>query len=259
MSRVGLFSEPASHIETARSSSATEPLKLHLGCGNQKIPGYVNCDLYETGITDHVFDCTGPWPFPDNSASTIYCAHMLEHLHDFKAFFREAHRVLRPDGNLQIRVPYGGHRAAYWDIEHVRPWYAETFCFLQPGYSHAVGNHQHDTWRHYFSVEDAVLRITGKMVPLLRWWVLRVVILAWLELLPQAVEELWVWLAPLKTAEQVTQWSALHPGNAVNARYSMYRHHLERRHLGANEIAEFVDWRKEILWNGFHSWGTLRD
>ena len=257
MHKAELFSEPANLIGTGPPSSA-DPLRLHLGCGNHRIPGYVNCDLYETSATDHVFDCTSLWPFETNSVSTIYCSHMLEHLHDFKAFFKEAHRVLRPDGNLQIRVPYGGHKAAYWDIEHVRPWFLETFCFLQPGYSASIGNHQHDSWKHHFSVEDAVLRITDRMVPILRWWPLRVLLLKWLDLLPNTIEELWVYLAPLKTDEQIAQWSALHPGNAIAGRYSVYKHHLERRHLGAHEVAEFVDWRKEILWNGFHAWGKRK-
>src|SRR5689334_3994902 len=91
------------------------PVKLHIGCGDHRIEGFINCDLYETKATDRVFDCTGRWPFEDSSVATIYSAHMLEHLTDFKGFFREAHRVLKPEGCLQIRVPYGGHRAAYWD------------------------------------------------------------------------------------------------------------------------------------------------
>lgn len=258
MRRAELLSEPENRIETAPSSSATEPLKLHLGCGNQRITGYVNCDLYETRATDRVFDCTSLWPFDTGSVSTIYCSHMLEHLHDFRAFFREAHRVLRPDGNLQIRVPYGGHHAAYWDVEHVRPWYAETFCFLQPGYSQSVGNHQHDGWQHFFSVEDCVLRVTDRLTPFLRWRLLRALILPYLDMVHNAVEELWVYLAPLKTEAQITQWLTMHSGNAISARYSIYRHHVERRQLGANEIAEFVDWRRELRWNGFHAWWNAK-
>ena len=251
---VGLLSEPVSLIEPALKPSLGEPLKLHLGCGNQRIAGYVNCDLHPTTATERVFDCTTPWPFADDCASTIYSSHHLEHLIDFKTFFREAHRVLRPDGNLQIRVPYGGHRAAYWDIEHVRPWYAETFCFLQPGYYQAIGNAQHAGWSHFFSIEDVVLRITDKLTPLLRHRLLRRLLLPWLEHFHDTIEEMWVYLIPLKTSAQVADWSQSHPGHCVPARYSIYRHHLERRPLGAQELAEFVDWRRDQLWNGFHHW-----
>lgn len=234
--------------------SSSEPLQLHIGCGTHRLADYVNCDVSPTSAADRIFDCTGPWPFPDDSASVIYCSHTLEHLHDFRSFFREAHRVLRPDGALQIRVPYGDHKAAWWDISHVRPWYPETFCFLQPGYAKTIGNAQHDDWTHYFSVEDSVLRLSARLVPILRWRLLRRVILPWIDLLNNAVEELWVYLIPLKTPEAVRDWSGLHPGNAIGVRYSMYRHHLERRPAGPHEVVEFVDWRRDMAWNGFHAW-----
>lgn len=236
------------------SKSENEPLKLHIGCGVQRLRGYVNCDLFQTSAADQVFDCTSLWPFPSDSASTIYCSHTLEHLQDYQAFFKEAHRVLRADGNLQIRVPYGGHRSAYWDLSHVRPWYAETFCFLQPGYDKAVGNIQHAEWTHFFSVEDVILRVSARLIPLLRWSLLRKVLLPWIDMIQDSVEELWVYLIPLKTEEAVKEWMALRPGNAIGARYSTYRHHLEGRPLGPHEAAEFVDWRKDMIWNGYHSW-----
>ena len=220
--------------------------------------GYVNCDLHETDCTNEVFDCTSLWPFATNSVSTIYSSHTLEHLHNYEGFFKEAHRVLRPDGNMQIRVPYGGHKAAYWDLTHVRPWYAESFCFLQPGYAAAVGNVQHNEWTHCFSIEDCVLRVTDRLTPILQYSLMRKLLLPYIDMLTNAVEEMWVYLAPLKTPQQLTEWRAMHPGNSISARYSTYRHHIERRTLGAHEVAEFVDWRKEQLWNGFHSWSTRK-
>ncbi len=232
---------------------------MHIGCGNQRLDGYVNCDLYETGATDEVFDCTRfPWPFGKETVSTIYCSHTLEHLHDYQTFFKEAHRVLRSDGNLQIRVPYGGHKAAYWDLTHVRPWYAESFCFLQPGYAQSIGNAQHNDWKHFFSIEDCVLRVTDRLTPFLRWRLLRALLLPWLDMIQNAVEEMWVFLAPLKTPQQITEWSMVHSGNALGARYSIYRHHFERRQKRPDELAEFVDWRREMMWNGFHAWWNAK-
>ena len=242
----------------AQQNSLTEPLKLHIGCGNQRLEGYINCDLHHTSATDQLFDCTEIWPFPWDCVSTIYCSHTLEHLENYRGFFREAHRVLRPDGNLQIRVPYGGHKAAHWDLTHVRPWFGESFCFLQPGYSLAVGNAQHRDWLSYFSVEDVVLRVSAKFIPILRWRLARRILLYWLEHLQDSIEEMWVMLVPLKTDQQIADWTAIHPGNAVPARYCIYRHHLERRPLRAYEIAEFVNLRQETHWNGFHNWMSLK-
>lgn len=249
-----LSSEPANVIAPESSLSATKPLKVQIGCGHHRLDGYINCDLYRTDATDKVFDCTSTWPFKTNSVETIYCSHTLEHLHDYRTFFQEAHRVLTPGGNLQLRLPYGGHKAAYWDLTHVRPWYAESFCFLQPGYGTAIGNVQHQDWSHFFSVEDVVLRVTARLLPVLRWTLLRKLLLPWLDLVNNSIEEMWVYLRPLKTDQAVAEWSALHPGNAICARYSVYRHHLENRRMGAHEVAEFVDWRREMQWNGFHNW-----
>ena len=251
-----LSSEPPNVIGAQRNL-LTDPLKLHIGCGNQRLEGYINCDLFQTIAAERLFDCTKRWPFPDDSTSTIYCSHTLEHLHDYQGFFREAHRVLRPNGNLQIRVPYGGHKAAYWDLTHVRPWYGESFCFLQPGYAQAVGNAQHNDWASHFSIEDVILRVTAKFIPILRWKLGRTMLLPWLQHLQDAVEEMWVLLAPLKTEQQISEWSSMHQGNAFPARYCVYRHHLERRPQG-NDLAEFVNLSHEIHWNGFHNWVNVK-
>lgn len=239
------FSERQNGIEREWLRLANEPLKLHLGCGDHRIPGYVNCDLHQTSAADVTFDCEMVWPIPANSVSTIYCSHLLEHLTDFRQFFREAHRVLRPDGTIQIRVPFAGHRMAHVDITHVTFWYAESFCFLQPGYSASVHNAQHNDWRHFFSVEDCVSRVTPKLTPFLKYRWLRRRILPLLRYFTDVVEELWVMMIPLKTTQQIEDWKVMHRGNSVANRYSMYRHDLEGRLLGEDESCELVDWRAD--------------
>src|SRR3990167_653820 len=228
-------------------------LRLHIGCGPQRMDGFVNCDLYPSSATDLLFDCTKRWPFPDNSASIIYSSHTLEHLDDFKSFFREAHRVLREDGNMQIRVPYGDHRSAWWDVEHRRPWHAETFCFLQPGYREATGNAQHAGWTHFFSIEDVVLRVSARFVKILRWRLGRWLLLPYLDCLQNSIEELWVYLTPIKTPERQMMWRKTRAGNAVPCRYGAYRHHIENRPQGSHELPELVDWGFRAFYNGYHS------
>jgi SAM-dependent methyltransferase len=52
-------------------------------------------------------DLTRALPFPDNSISAIYGAHILEHLYRAEAqnLLGECHRVLRPGGVLRLVVP----------------------------------------------------------------------------------------------------------------------------------------------------------
>ena len=83
-----------------------DPLKLHLGCGNQSLKGYVNIDFRKTGATDIVCGIT-KLPYPDNSVQVIEMYHVIEHLpkHDLPDAFREWHRVLSPGGKIVIECP----------------------------------------------------------------------------------------------------------------------------------------------------------
>jgi spore maturation protein CgeB/predicted SAM-dependent methyltransferase len=80
-------------------------LKLHLGCGNNLLPGYVNIDKYNRHA-DRLLDVSH-LDYPDNSVSEILTSHMIEHvpLSEFRAMLCEWRRVLRPGGRLTIRCP----------------------------------------------------------------------------------------------------------------------------------------------------------
>lgn len=80
-------------------------LKLHLGCGGNLIPGWVNTDIVDGDVR---VDLRRGLPFPDRAAAYVYTCHMLEHLaHPGEAMplLREIHRVLRPGGIVRIVVP----------------------------------------------------------------------------------------------------------------------------------------------------------
>jgi SAM-dependent methyltransferase len=54
-----------------------------------------------------VHDLTKPLPFPDNTFSVIYGAHVLEHLYltDARRLLHECRRILRPGGLIRLVVP----------------------------------------------------------------------------------------------------------------------------------------------------------
>ena len=232
-------------------------LQLHLGCGHQRIPGWVNCDLTPGAAVDLAFDVQqSPWPFETNAAAIVYASHLLEHLRDPWTFFREAWRVLQPGGDVVLRLPYGDHRAAWWDLTHIRPWYAESFCAFQPGYAQAVGNPQTIGWEWPFGIETADLRISGKFALLLRRRWLRRWLLPFADNVQNMIEEMWVTMTALKTPAAVSAWRLEHPhANAVGTRLVMYGHHLEgRTRLEPGELANLVDLRHDEMINGFHAW-----
>lgn len=144
---------------------------------------------------DLVFDACGRWPVPDGAVSEVYSSHTLEHLPDALAFFREAWRVLEPNGRLRIRVPYGWSNACWWDPTHLRPWLQEGFAFLQPGYSMFSRNHQQEDFRFAFWINACVLVLCAGWARLWWWRPLRRFVLFagrhWLNVFKELYVEAW--------------------------------------------------------------------
>lgn len=81
-------------------------LRLHLGAGANRLPGWVNVDLLGMG-SDLAWDLRRQLPFPDASAQAAFLEHVIEHftLADALALLEECHRVLRPGGTIRVGVP----------------------------------------------------------------------------------------------------------------------------------------------------------
>ena len=82
-------------------------VRLHIGCGEHLLPGWVNTDRVARvpGVATGI-ELTA-LPYPDASVEEILAEHVLEHL----SFAEEARawpemaRVLRPGGRLTLEVP----------------------------------------------------------------------------------------------------------------------------------------------------------
>jgi len=101
-------------------------MKLNLGCGQNKLPGYVNVDREASMAPDLVMDLEAfPWPFEDDSVEKIMAKHVLEHVGgDPKVFIRimqELYRVCRAGAEIEIWVPHPRHDNFLDDPTHVRP------------------------------------------------------------------------------------------------------------------------------------------
>jgi predicted SAM-dependent methyltransferase len=82
------------------------PAKLHLGCGPNVFPGWLNSDLYAQRDVVPV-DVTKPLPFADASFDVAFSEHMLEHIDyaDGVRLCRETFRILKPGGRVRIAMP----------------------------------------------------------------------------------------------------------------------------------------------------------
>jgi len=81
----------------------TQEPALHIGCGGENRPGWLNVDRYNADA-DTYLDAGNPFPFKDNSFSLVFSEHMLEHLKidRVNSFLSEVLRVLRPGGVCRI-------------------------------------------------------------------------------------------------------------------------------------------------------------
>lgn len=110
-------------------------MKLNIGCGFDKKPGYVNVDGFAECGPDILLDLeTTPWPFETDSVDEIYAKHVLEHIGQpfpvFAAVLKECHRVLRHDGRFHIFVPHHLHPNFFADPTHVRAFTPLTFAMM---------------------------------------------------------------------------------------------------------------------------------
>lgn len=208
------------HLTTLPASK-----RLHLGCGVHRLEGWTNADLCPTEATDLVFDCQEPWPLEAGSLAVILGNHMLEHLRQPLAFFAHAWEALEDGGLLLLRLPYGGHRSAMSDLDHQRPWFPGSFCCVQPGYGEAVRHPGYAGWRWPYQVEDVDLFLTPRALRLLRWRLLRRLLLPYVQWIGNAVIEMAVRLRALKSAASLERFRTHgHAGNAVPQQYVCYAH-----------------------------------
>jgi predicted SAM-dependent methyltransferase len=95
------------NIETQTPSGFRgDMIKLHVGCGHKKIPGYVNVDA-NPDVKPDVIDTFDLQLFQENSISCLYCCHAIEHLPRellYKTLYRWNDLLIK-DGVLRLSVP----------------------------------------------------------------------------------------------------------------------------------------------------------
>lgn len=99
-------------------------MKLNLGCGTNKIEGYVNVDRAHGPDVVHDLE-SFPWPWETSSIEEIRAHHVLEHLgrtpEVFIGVVKEMYRVCKPGAKVEIVVPHPRHDDFLNDPTHVRP------------------------------------------------------------------------------------------------------------------------------------------
>jgi predicted SAM-dependent methyltransferase len=81
--------------------------KLHLGCGWNLLPGWLNMDYLPLCREALYLDVRQPFFFLDESFDYIFSEHMIEHMsyHDGVNMLTECYRVLKRNGKIRISTP----------------------------------------------------------------------------------------------------------------------------------------------------------
>ncbi len=94
-------------------------MKLHVGCGDVILPGWINVDLEDLPGIDLQDDIRELGKIKDETCDIIYASHVLEHVgrNEFEDVIKTWNKKLKVGGILRIAVP---------DFEKVIEWYKKT-------------------------------------------------------------------------------------------------------------------------------------
>lgn len=101
--------------------AAGRPIRVNFGCGPRPREGYYGLDWLELPGVDIVADLNQPLAaLPDNSVEAIYTHHTFEHIVNFTQLLQEIHRVVVPNGRIEVIVPHFSNPYGFSDPTHVR-------------------------------------------------------------------------------------------------------------------------------------------
>jgi predicted SAM-dependent methyltransferase len=125
-------------------------IRLHLGCGDRYIPGWVHVDARPLPHIDVVARLNHLPMFADGSADLVYASHVLEHFprHETLDVLVEWRRVLSPGGILRLAVP---------DFEKLIEVYERANRNLDAVLGPLVGRQDHPLNFHYMMFDQRKL------------------------------------------------------------------------------------------------------
>ena len=101
---------------------AFKEFKLDLGCGENKLEGYIGMDMRDCG-QEIVWDAREGIPLADESVDFIWSSHVIEHFTDEESeqLFREIYRVLKTGGKTEHMIPHATDPTAFY-FDHKTFW-----------------------------------------------------------------------------------------------------------------------------------------
>ena len=133
-------------------------MKINFGAGSDIRVGYLNHDIVSLDGIDLVFDLNNhPWPIKAASVDEIIMNDVLEHLDDFMKSMEEIHRILKPQGFINLSVPYWNSTHRYMDPTHKYGFHENTFRFFDPSSKYCQQRHYYTNARFQIIEERFLL------------------------------------------------------------------------------------------------------
>lgn len=112
-------------------------IRLDIGCGQAKQPGFVGMDKRALPGVDIVHDWNDyPWPLPNECVVLALASHVVEHVNPadggFLRWMDELWRVMRFDGEVGIACPHGYSPGYLQDPTHCNPCSEATWGYFDP-------------------------------------------------------------------------------------------------------------------------------
>ena len=111
---------------------------VDIGCGaNKQAKDWFGIDYRKLPGVDLVQDLeVFPWKVPSESFNTAVCSHVIEHINPshgiFISFMNECWRILKPEGEMIIGVPYATSSGMLRDPTHCNFVNEETWSYFDP-------------------------------------------------------------------------------------------------------------------------------
>jgi SAM-dependent methyltransferase len=117
------------------SKMFNQGIRLDIGCGGAKQNHWVGMDIRELKGVDIVHNVQDfPYPIPDDSCFQILLSHLWEHIEPKYRIqmMNELWRIMKPDGQLLISVPYYLSFGATQDPTHYTCPNEATMTYFDP-------------------------------------------------------------------------------------------------------------------------------
>jgi predicted SAM-dependent methyltransferase len=147
---------------------ASHPVrKVQIGCGENVLEGWLNCDLDPKADDVVAVDVTQRFPFEDRQFDYLFSEHVIEHF-DYlvgKQILQECFRVLKPNGKVRIVTPglaflVGLYAEKKSDLQkRYIDWAAKSFVdyATEPRAAFVINNFFYCDWGHRFIYDEETL------------------------------------------------------------------------------------------------------